>query len=161
MSRTTSPSRRVACAAGGALLSIAVLAGCSADTTDTQTGATASPSLTSSAGESSPADVCADVDAAQASLGALVDTDILGEGTDALKTRLATLESDLQGLVESGRSELAPESEAVRESIATLEEVLSGLKEEPTAADVASVRPALESVKTTTQDLVTALESTC
>ncbi len=161
MSRITSPARRVVCAAAGLLLAIAVISGCSAGTADTQTGATASPSLTSSASESSPADVCADVDAAQTSLQALVDTDIPREGTDTLKARLATLESDLQGLVESGRSELDPESAAVKESIATLKDVLAGLKENPTAADLASVQPALESVKTTAQDLVTALESTC
>jgi len=161
MSRTTSPARRVACAAAAPLLAIAVLAGCSADTTDTQTAATTSPSLTSSAGESPPADVCADVDAAKTSLQALVDTDLLREGTDTLKMRLATLESDLRVLVDSGRVELAPESAAVKVSIATLEEVLAGVKENPTAADLASVRPALESVKNTTQDLVTAVESTC
>lgn len=160
MSRITSPARRVGSTAAAALLAIAVLAGCSDDTTDAQSGATASPSLTSSASES-PADVCADVDTAQASLQALVDTDILQEGTDTLKARLATLKSDVQVLVDSGREELAPESAAVKESIATLEEVLAGLKEDPTAADLASVRPALESVKTTAQDLVTALESTC
>ena len=161
MSRTTSPARRVACAAAAPLLAIAVLAGCSADTTDTQTGATTSPSLTSPASESPAADVCAEVDAAQTSLQALVDTDILTEGTDTLKMRLATLDSDLQALMDSGRAELDPESAAVKGSIATLKDVLADVKENPTAADLASVRPAVESVKNTTQDLVTALQSSC
>lgn len=160
MRRITSPALRVASAAAGPLLAMALVAGCSADT-DTQAGASVSPSPTSSVSESPTADVCADVDAAQASLQALVDTDILREGTDTVKTRLATLKSDLQVLVESGRAEVAPESAAVKESIATLESVLAGLKEDPTAADLASVKPALESVATSAQDLVTALESTC
>ena len=159
MSGITFSARRVACT-GAALLAFAVLAGCSADTTDTSTGAPASPSQTASATESS-ADVCADVDAAKASLQAVADTDILAEGTDTLEQRLATLESDLQVVVDSGRAELAPQSTAFKESLASLEEALSGLANDPTAADLASVQPALEAVKTSAQDLVTALESTC
>lgn len=160
MSGTTFSARRVARTGAGALLAIAVVAGCSADTTDTATSPTAAPSQTASATQS-PADVCADVDTAKASLQALVETDIVADGTDTLRQRLATLEADLRVLVDSGRAELAPRSTAVKESLATLDEVLGGLADNPTAADLAAVKPALEAVKTTTEDLVTALDTTC
>ena len=151
----TPRARRVARVGAGAVLALAALAGCSDTTTDDGTSATA----TSTA--SATADVCSDLDAAQASLQALVDTDIAQEGTNTLKERFATLQSDLQTLWDSGQAESAPETAAVKESTAQLEDVLAGLKDQPTAANLAQVKPALQAVKTSTQDLITSLGSTC
>ena len=161
MSHVTSPARHVVLIGAGCLLAIAAFAGCSADKTNSETGTTPSPSQTASATQSSSADVCADVDTAEASLQALVDTNIAQEGTNTLKARFVTFESDVQTLVESGQAELAPKTEAVKESIATLKEVLAGLTEDPTAGDLALVEPSLQAVKTSTEDLITSLDSTC
>jgi hypothetical protein len=161
MSRPFLRTRRVVLAGAGGLLVVAALAGCSADTTDSDTGVAASPSPTAATTETSPADVCADVDTVDASLQALVGTNVAQEGTDTLKARFVTLESDIQTLVESGQSELAPRRAAVKGSMATLKDALAGLGEDPTAADLALVKPSLQAVKTSTEELVAALEGTC
>ncbi|MGN6576447.1 MAG: hypothetical protein ACTHKG_12230 [Nocardioides sp.] len=162
MSFVVSRTRRIALAGAGGLLMIAALAGCSSDTTEkaTDTAATPSPSTSSAPGTSS-ADVCAAVDTAKASLQALLDTDVAREGTDTVKTRLATLQSDVATLVDAGKDELAPKTAAVKDSVATLEDALAGLKEDPTAADLPPIRAALQAVKTSVEDLVTALRAGC
>lgn len=152
----TSPARRVALVGAGLVLALSPLAGCSDDTTDGDT----SPTATSTE-SATTADVCSDLDTAKASLQALVDTNIAQEGTTTLKERFATLESDLQTLLESGQAELAPETAAVKDSLARLKDVLAGLKESPTAADLAQVKPSLQAVKTSTEDLITSLGNTC
>jgi hypothetical protein len=160
-----SAARRVVLACAGSLLAVAVLAGCSDDTTDgdtaTEPSSAESSSAESSSTGSSPSDVCADVDTAKASLQAVVGTDILKEGTDTLKARVDTLESDVKTLLESRQAELAPEAAAAEESLATLKDVLSGLKESPTAADLAQVRPSFKAVTTSVETLFASLGSTC
>ena len=158
--RHVSPARRLVLGCAGSVLALAVLAGCSDDTTDGDTATEASSAESSSTG-STPSDVCADVDTAKASLQAVVETDILREGTDTLKARVDTLGSDVKTLLESRQAELAPEAAAAEESIATLKEVLSGLKESPTAADLAQVRPSFKGVTTSVEALFASLGSTC
>lgn len=161
MSRKTFPARRVALAGAASLLAIVTFAGCGAGTTESATSASPSPSQTGSAAASSSAEVCADVETAKASLQALVNTKIAQEGTDTLKARFATFESDIQTLLESGQAELAPKTTAVKGSVAALKEVLASLTANPTAADLAKVKPAMQAVKTSSQDLITSIESTC
>jgi hypothetical protein len=156
MSPVTSRSRRLALAGAAGLLTFAGLAGCSSDTTDdTATASSASPSA------SAPADVCSDVTTAQASLEALVGTKVVEEGTNTLKARFATFKADVQTLLEAGRAELAPKVESVETSIAELENVVADLKQDPTAADAALVRPTLQEIKMSTEELVAAVEERC
>lgn len=63
--------------------------------------------------------------------------------------------------MESGQAELAPKTAAVKDSIAALQDALGKLKENPTAADLAMVKPALHAVQTSLDDLITDLESAC
>ena len=161
MNLLTHLTRRAVLGGVGGLLVIATLAGCSSETADNDTGAAATPSQSASTTETSAADVCADVDTAKASLQALVDTNVVQEGTDTLKTRFAALESDVQTLLESGQAELAPKTAEVKDSIAMLQDALAGLKNDPTAAELAPLKTSLQAVKTSTEDLIAAVEDTC
>ena len=151
----TSAARRTALAGAAVVLLLAPVAGCSDDTTDSDTSSTATST------ESATADVCSDVDTVKASLQALADTDVAQEGTNTLKERFATLQSDLQTLWGSAQAEAAPETDAVKAATAQLKDVLAGVKDSPTAADLAQVKPSLQAVKTSTEDLITSLGSTC
>ena len=158
----TRATRRAAVASATALLAAVALAGCSSDSTDEDTTASASPSeTTSTAAESPPAEVCADLDTAKASLQALVDTDLVQEGTNTLKERFETFRTDVQTLVDSAQAELAPQKAAVETSVAALQEVITGLAEDPTAADVALVKPALLAVKASTESLIDGVQQDC
>jgi hypothetical protein len=143
-------------------MTIVGLAGCSSDSTDDDTGTAPSPSATmSSASATSTADVCADVVTAQASLQTLVGTKVLQEGTDTLKARFATFKADVQTVVESGQAEFASKVEPVKSSIAALEDVIADLKQEPTAADAARIKPSLEDIKASTEELIASVGTTC
>jgi hypothetical protein len=138
-------SRRLALTGVGVLLAVS---GCASDPADDGSG-------------SSSDDVCADVDTARTSLDALLGTEIAQEGTDTFKERLATFEADVAAVAESGQGELEQQTAAVEDSITTLQDVLVGLKDEPTAADLALVRPALQDLRTSAEDLVAAAGSIC
>lgn len=146
MNRSRRPARRLVLAGVGGLLAIS---GCASDPTDEEPAASSSD------------DVCAAADTAKASLDALLDTEVAQEGTDTLEARLETLKSDVEALAESGRSELAPESAAVEDSIEALGDVLAGLGQEPTTGDLAQVTTSLQAVRSSAEDLVAAVESTC
>lgn len=154
--------QQVVLAVVACLMAIAGLAGCSSETADKDTGTSPTPSQTTSAATATPsADVCADVATAEASLQDLVGTEILQEGTDTLKARFATFKSDVQTLVESGKAAFAPKVESVQTSIATLEDTIASLKQDPTAAEAALIKPSLQSVKTSTEELIAAVGGTC
>jgi cell fate (sporulation/competence/biofilm development) regulator YlbF (YheA/YmcA/DUF963 family) len=154
-----SAARRTALAGAAIALVLAPIAGCSDDTTDSDTSSTATSTATST--ESATPAVCSDLDAVKASLQALVDTNVAQEGTNTLKERFASLQSDLETLWSSGQAEAAPETNAVKEATAQLKDVLAGIKDSPTAANLAQLKPALQAVQTSTEDLVSSLGSTC
>ena len=64
-------------------------------------------------------------------------------------------------MLESGRAEIAPNTAAVKDSITALKDALAALKENPSAAELAIVKPSLRAVQTTVQNLITALDCTC
>ena len=161
MSTAIHATRRLGLACAGGLLVTIGLAGCGSDSDDDPTASGSPSETTSSAAESPPAEVCADLDTAKASLQALVDTDLLQEGTDTLKERFETFRTDVETLVDSAQAELAPQVAAVEASVAALEEVLTGLAEDPTAADVALVKPALLAVKASAESLIDGIQQDC
>jgi hypothetical protein len=161
MSALTSHTRRLGLACASGLLVTLSLAGCSSDSADEDTTASPTPSESSLTAESPQAEVCADLDTARASLQALVDTDLVQEGTNTLKTRFETFKTDVQTLVDSAKAELAPQVAAVKASVATLQEVVTGLAEDPTAADVALVKPSLLAVKASAESLIDGVQQDC
>jgi hypothetical protein len=167
MSVLSGHTRRLAVAGAGGLLAALALAGCSSDTTDEGSSTASSPSesasesASASTSASTSADVCANADTVQQSLDDLLGTDILQEGTDTVKERAATLKFKVEALVDSVQSGLAPQTAAVKASVDALEQVVGGLTEDPTKAELASIRPSLQAVKTSLEELVSAVQSTC
>lgn len=135
------------------VLALGVLAGCSSGSTANTESAT--PSDTASAA------YCAGVDAVSSSLDALVKTKVLQEGTDALKSRFDTFRTDVRALTDSARANFAKESTQVDASVATLQTAVARLKDSPSAAEVASLKLALQGVSTSTKALVDAVKGAC
>ena len=156
---TTAHARhhRLVLVGAAGLLAVAGLSGCSQGTEET----TSSSTPTASASAAATGDVCAQADSVRASLSALVGTSILQEGTTTLKDRFATFESEVQGLLAAAQSQFATETDAVRTSVATLKGALAGLAESPSVAEAAAIKPALDSVKSSTEALLAAVQGAC
>lgn len=157
MTTTHARHRRLALVGAAGLLAVAGLSGCSQGTEET----TSSSTPTASASAAATGDVCAQADSVRASLSALVGTSILQEGTTTLKDRFATFESEVQGLLAAAQSQFATETDAVRTSVATLKGALAGLAESPSVAEAAAIKPALDSVKSSTEALLAAVQGAC
>lgn len=153
MATSTPAPRRLVLISAAGVLALGVLAGCSSDSTASTESA--APSNTASAA------YCASVDAVASSLDALVNTKVLQEGTDALKSRFDTFRTDVRALTDSARAEFVKESTAVDASVATLQTAVTSLKDSPSAAQAASLKVALQGVSTSTKALVDAVKGAC
>ncbi|MCU0284628.1 MAG: hypothetical protein MUD13_12175 [Candidatus Nanopelagicales bacterium] len=154
------PLPRLALLAGAALLVTLPLTGCS-DSADTATTPTTSAAASAPAASAPAGQVCADADTARASLQGLVDLNILQEGTNALKANFDTFKADVDTLIASAQAEFATETDAVKAAVADLQGAIAELAAEPSVADVAALAPALASVKSTTEALLTAVDQAC
>jgi hypothetical protein len=154
------PLSRLALLAGAALLATLPLTGCS-DSADTATTPTTSAAASAPAASAPAGQVCADADTARASLQGLVDLNILQEGTNALKANFDTFKADVDTLIASAQAEFATETDAVKAAVADLQGAIGELAAEPSVADVAALAPALASVKSTTEALLTAVDQAC
>jgi hypothetical protein len=121
----------------------------------------ASASAAASASPGASGQVCTDFATVQSSLDALTGTNIVQEGTNTLKERFATFQSDVASLVDSAQADFAGQTTAVKASLAALEAALTGLADSPSVADAAMIKPALEAVKTSTEELVAAVQGAC
>jgi hypothetical protein len=123
-----------------------------------------SPSPTSSAAAtSSPsADaLCTQEQAVKDSFNALAGTDIVSEGTDALKSRFDTFTADLAALKTTASSEFSSQVDAVQTSVDQLKTVVDDADTAGVAATAAGFAAGLGSLKTSTQALFTAIDQAC
>lgn len=157
MVTTSTPTRQMLTLGAAVLLAATGLAGCSSDSTT----ASSSSSAPATASASASTAVCADADALQASVNALVNTKVIQEGTSAVQTRFATVQSDAQNLIATAKDEFAPETSALESSLTALQTAVQGLTDSPSAADAAAVAAALGPVKNSAQELVDAVKGTC
>lgn len=157
MITTSTRTRHMLTLGAAVLLAATGLAGCSSDATT----ASSSSSAPASASASASTAVCADADALQASVNALIDTKVIQEGTSAVQTRFATVQSDAQTLIATAKDEFAPETSALESSLTALQTAVQGLTDSPSAADAAAVAAALGPVKDSAQELVDAVKGTC
>lgn len=149
----TTPAGRLALLGASGLLALGAVAGCSSNSPTATESAT--PSDTASAA------YCASVDAVSSSLGALVNTKIIQEGTDTLKSRFDTFQTDVGSLIDSAGANFATQGAAVDASVAILQTAVANVKDSPSAADVAALKPAIEGLSTSTNALVEAVKSAC
>lgn len=157
------PARRPrrALVAGAALLCLGALAGCSSSSS-TATSAASSPSApASSAPVAGASDVCTQRAAVKADLDALTSTQVLKEGTDALRSRYQTLVTNSQQLREAAKVQYAAEVTATQASLDALSTALADLKASPSIAQASAIAPLLAEVKASMQSLLDAIQSAC
>ena len=151
----------MACAA---LLCLGTLAGCSSSSSAT-TSTAASPSVSSAPASSAPAssasDVCAQRAAVKADLDALTSTQVLKDGTNALRSRYQTLVTNSQQLREAAKVQFAAEATAAQASLDALSTAIADLKASPSVAQAAAIAPLLAEVKASMQSLLDAIQSAC
>lgn len=156
----------VACAA---LLCLGALGGCSPASSATTSTAT-SPSDSTAPASSAPAsattasgasDVCAQRATVKADLDALTGTQVLNEGTDALRSRYETLVTNSQQLLEAAKVEYAAEVTAAQASLDALNAAVADLTASPSLAQASAIAPRLAEVKASMQSLLDAIQSAC
>lgn len=160
------PARRprralVACAA---LLCLGALAGCSSSSSATTSTASPPSVPTAPASEataSGASDVCTQRAAVKADLDALTSTQILKEGTDALRSRYQTLVTNSQQLREAAKVQYAAEATAAQTSLDALSAAVADLKASPSIAQASAIAPLLAEVKASMQSLLDAIQSAC
>ena len=103
---------------------------------------------------------CSAKDEAQQSFEQLTSTDVIQDGTDALKERFQAFSSDAESLVAAAEDEFQTEIDALRSSLLQMEGVVEGVGEDAAAA-APLVAPAIEDLQTSTQDLFEAVDQTC
>jgi hypothetical protein len=101
-----------------------------ASTTVSTTGASSAPATatttapapaTTTATAPASDDVCADREALRSSVDALVDVDVVAEGTDGVSAAIADVKDNLTALRGSAGDELQPDVQAVQDALDDLE----------------------------------------
>jgi hypothetical protein len=103
---------------------------------------------------------CADRAAAQQSWQELTATDVIEDGTAALRDRFRKFSSDVEALAESAQDEFQSEIDALRSSLQQMERVLQDVAGDAAAA-APQIRPAIEELERSTEDLLGAVEQAC
>ena len=105
--------------------------------------------------------VCESVAAVQNSVDRIRDTNVSENGLSQLKTDLTQLKVDLEKLTAEARTEFAAEIEAVRSAMTQLSASVTTARNAPDAANLAAVRPALNALQTSAQNLAKSASETC
>lgn len=108
----------------------------------------------------SPPEYCTARDEAQQSFEQLTSTDVIEDGTAALKERFQTFSSDAESLIAAAGDEFQTEIDALRTSLRQVEGIVEGAGEDAAAA-APLVAPAIEELQTTTRDLFEAVDQAC
>lgn len=105
-------------------------------------------------------DYCSAKDEAQQTLERLTSTDVLEDGTAALKERFQTFSDDAESLVAAAEDEFQTEIDVLKTSLRQMEGVLEGLGEDAGAA-APLVAPAIDDLQTSTRNLFDAVDQAC
>ena len=116
-------------ALAGALATLLALGACG----DDDDGDQAANSTTTSTGEA----LCAAIDDVEQDIGALADTDVLADGTDAVQESLTTIREDLAEITELAPDTAAEEAEAFDSALASLGDAITALGDESLTAESA------------------------
>jgi hypothetical protein len=103
---------------------------------------------------------CADRAEAQQSWQELTATNVIEDGTATLQDRFREFTSDVENLAASAQDEFETEIGALRGSLQQVEGVLQDVGGDAAAA-APQIRPAIEDLETSTQDLLGAVEQAC
>ena len=140
---------------GVALLAILGLVG-SACSSDPDTGATPSPTVSASASQG-----CAELATLKDSLTALTQVEPVQDGLTALQSAVATVKTDLQSAATAVSDELEPSVDQVQSSFDQLEDSLQGVTANNLAASATEIGTALTAMGTALTDLEADLSERC
>jgi uncharacterized protein YoxC len=114
------------------------------------------------AGCSSSSSDCDQRDQVRQDYEALVNTDVVAEGTDVLSQRFNTLQEDIQRLTNTAAGqEFGTEIAAVNASMSQVSTTIQGVKDAPGVEAAAQVVPALSNLKSSATALIDAVSSAC
>ena len=154
-SRPREPMMRLWPALAVAAVAVAgLLVGCGSSSTS----GSGTPAPTASG---TPA-VCTQANALASSVQQLADIDVIKQGTSALNTAVQNVQTQVQALSQSASEQFKPQVDALQSAINNLQTVLHNLGSSPNPAQAAGQIPsAVTQVTTDTQNLLSALSSTC
>lgn len=107
--------------------------------------------------KSSQETYCEAGESLESSVAALVNLDLIAEGTDGLNAALDSVEGDLEELRDAASDAAADEVDALRGSVEELESSISTLGGEITLENVSALGTAVENVATSAQGVYTTL----
>jgi len=126
------------------------------------TVACSSSGQSSSAGSSSSASaLCGSVDSLQRSINALQDVQVGKDGTDALKSALGTVRSDVQDVVADAKAQYSSQADAVRADAAAVQTAVDGAKRDPSSASITAIRTAVATLADDARTLAHDVSSSC
>jgi hypothetical protein len=111
-------------------------------------------------GSQTPA-FCDDLDALNASMNKLKETDVRAEGVEAAKTQLKVIGDDLDQLSADAKEQFAPQITEVKTQAAELGVTLKAATAAPSEASISAARRDVGELKNAFLDLQAALQATC
>lgn len=104
---------------------------------------------------------CDELSATESSLEALVNTDVLAEGTDVLTERYDDFTAQLSSLVDAAGDEFSDETAAVESSVDQVGAVVDEAANLNLGTAAEEAGPALEGLQSSTQALLDSVQSAC
>ena len=159
--------------AGAVAVTLAlVLAGCSSSTSPS-TSSAASSTAASSASSSAPSEsasttypagkqaLCQARDQLQTSVTALTNPTLLAGGTDAIKSAVGQVQTDLTAVVAAGKQDYEPQVTAMQSSLTALQTAVGNLGTGSVTQNMQAVGIAIASTGTAAAALLTQLKAAC
>ena len=121
----------------------------------------AGAALLAGCGGSSKPSYCSAVASLKSSVQAVPTTDVISNGTNALKSALTKVEDDAKAVVSSAKSDFPNETSALQSSVNALSSSAAALTSNPSAAAIAQTVSSAAAVSTAVKNLSSATSSKC
>ena len=142
------------------LAGIVVLAACGSGSSSSSSGGTAAGASTGTTASSKPS-YCVDVRKLEESVKALPSTNVVKNGTNAIKAQVAQVQSNATAAVNAVKSEFAPEAAAVESSVNALSATVKQLASSPSAAQLKQLPVEASAVSKAVKNFASATAPKC
>jgi hypothetical protein len=112
-------------------------------------------------GGSSKPGYCSSVDKLKSSIKAIPNTNVIQNGTNALKSQLTEVENNAKAVVDGAKKDFPNETDALKSAVNGLSTTITQLTSSPSAATIAQVPAQISAVSTTVQNFTSATKSKC
>jgi hypothetical protein len=114
-----------------------------------------------SGGGSGKPSYCSAVNDLKSSIKALPSTDVVANGTNALKSAFSKVQGNVNAAVNAAKSDFPNETAAMKNSVDTLSNTVKQLTSSPSAATAAQLPGQVSAVVTSVQNFTKAASSKC